>query len=159
MKLWMAPAGLHVEMANEAHVSAMAKLHGKSFFHGWKESEFSSYLQRPDKNPLYVACDSKGRVAGFMVFSLSGEECELLTINVENKWRKKGIARALLQAGFQDLMSQTVLAMYLEVDEANSPAIALYQHFGFKKVGERPGYYPLKSGGRATALVMRAVLN
>ena len=159
MKLWMAPAGLHVEMATSQHISAMAKLHGQSFFHGWAETDFSAYILRPDINPTFVACTSKGKVAGFMVLSIAGEECELLSISVDRKWRKKGVARALLQAGFDDLLSSPAQSMYLEVEEANGAAIALYRHFGFEEIGRRPGYYPQKDGSGATALVLRIHLN
>lgn len=159
MKLWMAPKGLHVEMAQAHHVRPMTKLHSSSFFHGWSENDFSDYLLKPHANPVYVACDAKQRLAGFMVFGLAREEAELLSINVAPKWRNNGIARAILQAGLEDLATIGIATIFLEVDEANASAIALYQRFGFNEVGRRKGYYPLKDGTRATALVMRANLN
>lgn len=155
MKLWMAPAGLHVEPATSHHVNMMVKLHTANFFHGWAANEFLNYLANPDKNPVYVACDKNNKVAGFMVLSLSGEEAELLTIIVAPRWRTKGIGNALVQAAFDDLLVSKVRAMFLEVDEENPNALALYARFGFKEVGKRPGYYPQKDGTRATALVMR----
>jgi len=48
--------------------------------------------------------------------------------------------------------------IFLEVDEGNAPALALYRSFGFHQVGTRKGYYPKKDGTRATALVMKAEL-
>ena len=159
MRLWMAPAGLHVEPANIVHVPSMVKLHEGNFFHGWTSGEFASYLGAPARTPVYVACDAKNKVAGFMVLSLSGEEAELLTIVVGAKWRSKGIGNALLRSGFEDLLASKVTAMLLEVDENNPHALALYTSFGFEKVGTRPRYYPLKDGSRATALVMRCNFN
>lgn len=159
MKLWMAPKGLHVEMAQSHHVRSMTKLHSRSFFHGWSESDFSNYLLKPHANPIYVACDAKQKLAGFMVLGLAKEEAELLSINVEAKWRNNGVARAILEAGLDDLATIGITSLFLEVDEANVSAIALYQRFGFDEVGRRQGYYLLKNGTRATALVMRANLN
>ena len=48
--------------------------------------------------------------------------------------------------------------MFLEVDGANLPAIALYRRFGFAHVGERKGYYRRPDGAPAAALIMRAPL-
>ncbi len=155
----MAPKGLHVEMAQAHHVRAMTKLHSSSFFHGWSENDFSNYLLKPHANPIYVACDAKQKLAGFMVFGLVKEEAELLSINVAPKWRSNGVAKAILQAGLQDLATIGIFTVFLEVDEANVSAIALYQRFGFSEVGRREGYYSLKDGTRATALVMRANLD
>jgi len=158
MNLWMAPAGLHIKLATSDHVPLLEKIHQRGFFHGWKSNEFFSYLSRPDQTPVYVACDKKDRVAGFMVLRLIKEEAELLTIIVEPRWQGKGVARSLLQAGLDDLLNCEVGEMFLEVAANNSAAIALYNHFGFRQISERPGYYPLKDGSRATALVMRVDL-
>ena len=48
--------------------------------------------------------------------------------------------------------------MFLEVATDNAPALALYERFGFVKVGERPGYYRRADETRATAVAMRKSL-
>jgi ribosomal-protein-alanine N-acetyltransferase len=48
--------------------------------------------------------------------------------------------------------------MFLEVAKDNAPALALYERFGFAKVGERTGYYRRADGTRAAAAVMRKAL-
>ena len=42
--------------------------------------------------------------------------------------------------------------MFLEVRTGNDAGIALYQHNGFKMIGERPGYYTA-GDGREDAIV------
>jgi ribosomal-protein-alanine N-acetyltransferase len=44
------------------------------------------------------------------------------------------------------------------VAKDNASALALYDRFGFVKVGERTGYYRRADGTRATAVVMRKSL-
>ncbi len=159
MKLWMAPAGLHIEPGIAEDAKPLAKMHAGAFFRGWSEMELANYIATPDRTPVYVACDAKRRAAGFMILRLAGNEAELLTIIVDGKKRAKGIGAALLSAGFDDLLTSAVTAMFLEVDEANPPALKLYRGFGFKQVGKRVGYYRTKQGGFATALIMRCDLN
>ncbi|WDR02126.1 tRNA (adenosine(37)-N6)-threonylcarbamoyltransferase complex dimerization subunit type 1 TsaB [Devosia algicola] len=153
MKLWMAPAGLHIEPGQTRDAADLAKLHKQGFYRGWSSDEFAGFLAEAT-TPTYVACDAKRRIAGFAMFRLSGDEAELLTIAVDPKWRGKKVATALLHAAFTDLMMSPVKTMFLEVDELNEPALALYRREGFEKVGSRKGYYPKADGSAATALVM-----
>ncbi|VAW20997.1 hypothetical protein MNBD_ALPHA12-1965 [hydrothermal vent metagenome] len=159
MKLWMAPAGLHIEPAIPSDAHALAKMHAGAFFRPWPEMELANYIAAPDRTPVYIACDAARRIAGFMILRLAANEAELLTIIVEGKKRSRGIGAALLRAGFDDLLMSAVTTMFLEVDEANPPAIKLYRNFGFEQVGKRPGYYQSEKGAPATALIMRCDLN
>lgn len=156
MNLWLAPGGLHVARGEVRDAPILAKLHAAGFFRGWPTADFEAYLVDPKTTPAYVVCDAKRNVSGFAMLRLAGDEAELLTIAVDPKKRGKGLGRALLTAGFADLTMSPVRTMFLEVDETNAPAIALYRSFGFTEIGKRKGYYPKPDGSAATALVMRA---
>lgn len=158
MSIWMAPMGLHIALGETRDAEALARLHAAGFFRGWPENDFVSYLADPQTTPAYVAIDKNRRVHGFMMLRLAGDEAELLTIAVDPARRGHGLGRALLQAGFADLAMTPVRRMFLEVDETNTSAIALYRRFGFTEIGTRKGYYPRADGRAATALVMRADL-
>lgn len=155
MRLWLAPAGLHIEPAGTDDAEALARLHAQSFYRGWPRSDFAAYLADPATTPAYVACDARRRIAGFAMLRVTGEECELLTIAVSRRWRGKGVAQALLAAIADDLMATPVRRIFLEVDAGNVPALKLYRRFGFVEIGSRKGYYPKPDGSAATALVMR----
>jgi ribosomal-protein-alanine N-acetyltransferase len=64
----------------------------------------------------------------------------------------------LLAAHLPHLSGYGVRALFLEVDEANAAARALYARFGFAEVGRRPAYYRTASGVKSTALVLRRAL-
>jgi ribosomal-protein-alanine N-acetyltransferase len=49
-------------------------------------------------------------------------------------------------------------SIFLEVRYGNQPAKNLYQKFGFEQVGLRKDYYPLISGGREDAIIMKKTL-
>lgn len=156
MNFWLAPHGLHVARAEIRDAHTLARLHAAGFYRGWPTSDFEAYLADPQTTPAYVATDAKRNISGFIMVRIAGDESELLTIAVDPKRRGRGLGRALLSAAFADLAMSPVKTMFLEVDETNAPAIALYRRFGFVEIGKRKGYYPKPDGSAATALVMRA---
>jgi ribosomal-protein-alanine N-acetyltransferase len=153
MKSWMAPHGLHIEPAVVNDADVISRLHAQGFFRGWPREEFESFIREKD-TPVYVAADSRRRVAGFLILRHAADEVELITVAVDPKWRKKGIGRALVRAAFADLMMTPARRMFLEVAEDNAAAVRLYRTEGFAEVGRRQGYYARASGEPATALVM-----
>jgi ribosomal-protein-alanine N-acetyltransferase len=153
MKLWMAPAGLHIEPGQSRDADELARIHAKGFYRGWPREELAAFISEPT-TPLYVACDAKRRIAGFALIRQASDEAELLTIAVDPKWRGKRVGQALLRAALDDLLLTPARRMFLEVDEQNAAAIRLYRGQGFATVGSRKGYYPRPDGSAATALVM-----
>lgn len=156
--IWMAPMGLHIVLGETGDAGQLAKLHAQGFYRGWPRSDFEAYLADPKTTPAYVAVDKSRAVHGFMMLRLADDEAELITIAVHPSRRGKGLGRALLAAGLSDLEMTPVRRMFLEVDETNASAIALYERFGFARIGTRKGYYPRPDGTAATALVMRVDL-
>ncbi|WP_421761632.1 ribosomal protein S18-alanine N-acetyltransferase [Devosia sp.] len=153
MKLWMGPAGLHIEPAQTRDADTIAKLHTMGFYRGWPREDFVSYIAG-EGTPLFVACDAKRKIAGFSMLRIVGDEAELMTIAVDPKWRKRGVGVALLRAMLDDLLMSTAKRLFLEVAADNVAALRLYAKFGFQKVSERKGYYPRPDGTPATAIVM-----
>lgn len=153
IKLWMAPAGLHIEPGRMADARELARIHAQGFYRGWSSGEFESFLVDPG-TPVYVACDARRRIAGFALIRVVEDESELLTIAVDPKWRGKRIGQALLRAVFDDLRLTPARRMFLEVSEDNAAAIKLYAREGFATISSRKGYYPKADGSQATALVM-----
>ena len=95
---------------------------------------------------------------GFVLSRLAADEAEILTIAVEGASRGRGVGRALLDEALRQASNAGAKAMFLEVGKDNAPALALYERFGFVKVGERAGYYRRNDGTRASAVIMRKAL-
>jgi len=102
---------------------------------------------------------TSGQLRGFVLARLAADEAEILTIAVDPTVRGKGVGRALLAAILRQAASAGARTMFLEVDQDNAPALALYRRLGFIKVGERTGYYRRKDGQRAAAIVMLKALS
>ena len=156
MRVWMAPSGLHVAPAEPKDARKLARIHGASFARGWSPAEFTDYIDTPQTASVFVACDARRHIAGFALCRYTGEEAELLSIAVDRKWRGKGVGGALMRAAREDLRDSAVQHMFLEVEDGNGPALALYKGLGFVEIGRRDAYYPKPDGKAATALVMRA---
>ena len=99
-----------------------------------------------------------GRLRGFVLSRLAADEAEILTIAVDAAHQGRGVGRALLSENLRQVATAGAKALFLEVANDNAPALALYDRFGFVRVGERAGYYRRADGTGASALVMRKSL-
>ena len=62
----------------------------------------------------------------------------ITTIGVSPAYRQQGIATGLLNAVERDLNMNRIR---LSVRKSNTPAIKMYQKYGYSQVGQWPGYY------------------
>lgn len=137
--------------------ATMAALHREDFVRPWSGSEFAALLAQ-EAVFGYVARESSKRradMAGFVLARLAAGEAEILSIAVTRSCRRSGLGWQLMDAVLRELHRQRADALFLEVDEANAPALALYRRLGFREVGKRPGYYSTETGQKSGALIMR----
>lgn len=146
-----------IERLEAADTAAIAELHVEDFQRPWSALEFQSLLTQ-DTVFGYVAREvgrAKNGPAGFVLARLAAGEGEILTVAVARAKRRNGLGWKLMDAVLRELHAERAEALFLEVDETNLPALALYRRLGFRKVGQRPGYYEQTGGGRTGAIVMR----
>ena len=91
---------------------------------------------------------------GFAIWRLLEDEAEILTLGVAPSARRQGLGAALLDAAIAAARDAGAERLFLEVDDGNRSALALYRGRGFAQIGVRRGYY--RDG--ADALVMRLAL-
>jgi ribosomal-protein-alanine N-acetyltransferase len=139
-------------------VADCARLHAAEFAHPWSAEEIAALIARSNILAAAALSPASGELRGFVLSRLAADEAEILTIAVEPALRGRGVGRALLSESLRQAGNAGAKSMFLEVDENNAPALALYARFDFVKVGERVGYYRRKGGLRATAVVMRKSL-
>jgi ribosomal-protein-alanine N-acetyltransferase len=136
--------------------AACAFLHRASFAHPWSAPEFEALLT--DRACFGEAIEFKSRLAGFVLSRRADDEAEILTIVVDSRLRQRGCGQRLLAAHLSQLSAVGVIKLFLEVDESNEAALALYRRHGFVQVGMRKGYYVKKDGLRANALTLARAL-
>lgn len=145
--------GWHVERARPAHAEAIAALHGASFARGWSAADIDALLADPTVL-ADVLRPGAGAMCGFALSRLVADEAEILSIAVASRRRAGGGGRTLLSRHLGRLAAAGARRVVLEVDEANSAALALYRRFGFERCGSRPAYYARADGGRGNALLL-----
>lgn len=130
----------------------MAALHAKCFDQPWPASEFASLLSMP--STLAFAIQEDARHLALVLVRIAADEAEILTIGVDPDFRGQGLGFSVLARAEEDVCARGVISVFLEVNQHNDPAQALYTRAGYSEIGRRPRYYR----GRDDALIYRKTL-
>jgi ribosomal-protein-alanine N-acetyltransferase len=143
--------------ATATDAAAMARAHAGAFDAPWREEDFEDLL---DGEGVFgfVAHDAEAPV-GVILCRVAADEMEVLTIGVASAARRKGVAKALMEAALGAAGQAGARACHLEVAVDNDAAAALYAGLGFRRAGLRKRYYDRGAAGQVDALVMRRDLN
>ena len=82
-----------------------------------------------------------GETVGHICLETVLDEGILTSVAVKEKYRNKGIAKKLMDSFIDEAKNRNIAFINLEVRASNAPAIALYEKYGFEKVGTRKNYY------------------
>jgi len=128
-----------IEPAGPAHAGLLAALHAEAFATGWSEDALRALLVQPH----VAACLAvrAGRPAGFILMRTAVAEAEVLTLAVTPDARRRGVGRALLEAGERAAAACGARRFLLEVSAQNQAAVALYEAGGWRVIGVRAQYY------------------
>lgn len=157
---WPRSQPLVVEPADSEDFAPLADIHAACFAHGWDADELHRMAEETGAFCLVARVPGERRSAGlkgFVLIRAVAGEAEVLTLAVDPACRGRGLGKTLMKQALFRLYSDRCETLFLEVDAANLPAVALYKALGFRKVGERKGYYSAGDGD-GTALVMRVDL-
>ncbi len=116
-----------------------AELEKRCFSSPWEFEEYEKSRQREDFSCLCAYTD--GEFSGFLMAFHVLDECHLLDIATEEKFRRRGIGAALIRELMKRAGEKDGSVIYLEVREKNQAARGLYEKLGFVPVGKRKDYY------------------
>ncbi|MDX6326075.1 MAG: [ribosomal protein S18]-alanine N-acetyltransferase, partial [Nocardioidaceae bacterium] len=85
--------------------------------------------------------EGDGTVTGYAVSRVIGDVADLHRIAVDPDYRRKGLARALLDEVRHGARSEGATRLLLEVSAANHGAVAFYAAEGLVEIDRRRGYY------------------
>lgn len=106
---------------------------------GWDGDAIRTALERGGHGR--VASSAAGALLGAALALPAGDDHEVANIAVVRDVRGRGLGSAVLQALLEDMRRRGAERSVLEVRADNAAAIAMYIRHGFRRVGERPGYY------------------
>ena len=98
-----------------------------------------------DYNTVSLVAKMSGEIVGFIIGMIYYERKSLvghiLTIDVPNAQRRKGIAKQLMREMEKIFKDKGATACNLEVREDNIPALNLYEKLGYKQIAKLKNYY------------------
>ena len=102
--------------------------------------------------------EPSGQLAGYFLLMLAVDEAHLLNISVRRDLHGKGVGRLELDKVVELAREKGMTSILLEVRPSNHRALAIYERYGFARIGQRKGYYPAAQGLREDAIVMSLAL-
>ncbi|MBO6553463.1 MAG: ribosomal protein S18-alanine N-acetyltransferase [Roseitalea sp.] len=132
-------------------------IHRALFARPWTDGEIADLLGTSSAAGFIAreAAARGGAMIGFVLLRTAADEAEILTIGVRPDWQGHGIGARLMAHVLAHAHRERLASVFLEVEETNVAAGALYRKLGFATVGDRPDYYRGAAKARTRALVMR----
>jgi len=129
-----------VDLYEPADLEKVLAIESASFGRdAWPKAAFLDYFhQCPD---LFLVARRGRKLAGYTITSASSRNAELVSIAVDPKERRKGIAWKLLDRTKEKLAGRRLKTWWLMVDIRNESAIEFYRRYGFAVTRRVKRYY------------------
>ena len=147
---------MNLRPATGDDLDLLADLHALAFRPGWDAEEIADLGSGPGAFALIV---EDAAPLGMILCRAVAGEAEILTLAVDPAHRRRGAARALVEAAALMARQAGAEEMFLEVATDNAAALGLYEKASFVRAGLRRGYYERPGNTPVDAVVMRRDLN
>lgn len=105
-----------------------------------------------------VARDDARDIVGYFLMMMALDEAHLLNITVDPARHGRGYGLALLEHASECARDKAMRSIMLEVRPSNHRALAIYERYGYTRIGIRRNYYPAPDNQRENAIVMKVML-
>ena len=155
MSAVLQPVEARLEPMTLAWLDAVHSVEHSAYSHPWTQGNFRDSLAAGYHCRVLVApTPGAATLIGYFVAMKGAGEVHLLNITVAPAFQGQGWAPPMLEAVSGWARSQAAQWLWLEVRASNRRAQEIYSRHGFRRVGQRKGYYPSASGPREDAVVM-----
>ncbi len=142
---------VRLERGSVLHLDTVMAVELRAYSHPWTRGNFQDALAHGYQMQLLLGGE---QLLGYFVAMPGVDEAHLLNITVAPEFQRQGWARMLLDALQLWARGRQAQWLWLEVRVSNQRARAIYEAYGFRKVGERKRYYPAEGDVREDAIVM-----
>ncbi len=128
-------------------LDSVLQLEGELFGAGaWSYGMLAEELGGPGRWYIVATLRSAGSIGpapviGYAGLWFDGEAAQIMTIGVTAAHQKTGVGASLLDALIGHARALQAECVLLEVAVTNEPALAMYEKFGFERLGIRRRYY------------------
>ena len=130
---------LTIRELKESDIPSVVEIENISFTTPWSEILFFNEIYKQRSIAKVALIDKK--VIGYICANFVADEGHILNLAVHPDFRRKGIAKTLVENILEELKETDCRFLYLEVRASNNAARELYEGFGFSVVGTRKKYY------------------
>ena len=123
------------------NLSTVADLQRATFTNAWGADAIRWELENTDVARLYLMQAPGGALVAYCACWMVFDELHINSLAVDPAWRRRGLARRLLQHVLREAAASGARSATLEVRRSNEAARALYEGLGFQVEGQRSGYY------------------
>lgn len=133
-------AAIRISALAQRHIPRVFEIEKASQSCPWSEQSFINEID--SEHGIFIVAESGTETVGFAGEWIVVDEAHIITVAVDDSYRRQGIARKLISELLHRAIERGALCATLEVRKSNAAAIALYESMGFKSAGIRRRYYP-----------------
>ena len=136
------------------HIDAVAAIEQATFSDPWSSAMIRDELQ--NTMARWFVLEYAGEVAGYVAALNICGEVHITNVAVLPQYRRRGLARLLMERAVEYARAANAFCMTLEVRQSNRAAIALYEGLGFRATELRENYYEDGEAAYGMELTRRA---
>lgn len=156
MNARLRPGSVRFSHMREDDVPSVVRIEQSAYPFPWTGGNFldsvrCGYLCR-------LARDDARDIVGYFLMMMALDEAHLLNITVDPVVHGRGYGLALLEHATACAREKAMRSIMLEVRPSNHRALAIYERYGYTRIGVRRNYYPAPDNIREDAIVMKVPL-
>ncbi len=136
------PSSFYLRRMQERDLPFILEIERLSFPNPWKESSFRGEIENLHISfPNVIVQRPHERIVGYIIFWYMADAAQISNFALHPDFRGLRVGESMLKETLGIIRTMGARHVVLEVRPSNTPAVILYQKFGFTLLGMRQGYY------------------